>query len=95
MYLSVPLPPGISHCSLQDCIELFTKERASGNDKWYCSSCKQHCDASKCIEIWKFPAVLLMHVKRVSYDGVWEQNKYILTNYSHSDRGNGMRYALQ
>ena len=30
----------------------------------YCSSCKQHRDASKRIEIWKLPAILLIHLKR-------------------------------
>jgi ubiquitin carboxyl-terminal hydrolase 8 len=76
MYLSVPLPPGNSPASLKDCIKLFTKEeRVSGTDKWYCSSCKQHRDASKRIEIWKLPAILLIHLKRFSYDGVWRQKK--------------------
>ena len=30
----------------------------------YCSACKQHRDASKRIEIWKLPSILLIHLKR-------------------------------
>jgi ubiquitin carboxyl-terminal hydrolase 8 len=65
MYLSVPLPPGNTPCSLKETIRLFTKEEhVSGSDKWYCSTCHQHRDASKRIEIWKLPPILLIHLKR-------------------------------
>lgn len=76
MYLSVPIPPGSGGYRVEDCIRLFTKEeRVSGSDRWFCSSCKTHREASKRIEIWKLPPILLIHLKRFSFEGMWRQKK--------------------
>jgi ubiquitin carboxyl-terminal hydrolase 8 len=73
MYLSLPLPS--SHrCSLTDCLEFFRRrEKVSGEDKWYCPHCKQLREASKQLEIWKLPRILLIHLKRFSFKGLWRQ----------------------
>ncbi|XP_077997082.1 ubiquitin carboxyl-terminal hydrolase 8-like [Glandiceps talaboti] len=71
MYLSLPLPSN-SRCTLNDCLRNFTKqEKVTGSDKWYCPRCKVHREANKRIEIWKLPHILLIHLKRFSYEGVW------------------------
>nr|XP_023669613.1 ubiquitin carboxyl-terminal hydrolase 8 isoform X2 [Paramormyrops kingsleyae] len=73
MYLSLPLASS-SRCSLQDCLKLFSKEeKLTDNNKVFCSHCKTHRDATKKLEIWKVPPILLVHLKRFSYDGRWKQ----------------------
>ncbi|XP_075714166.1 ubiquitin carboxyl-terminal hydrolase 8 [Rhinoderma darwinii] len=73
MYLSLPLPSQ-SKCSLQDCLKSFSKEeKLTDNNRFFCSNCKTRRDSMKKIEIWKLPPVLLVHLKRFSYDGRWKQ----------------------
>jgi len=38
-----------------------------GNDKWYCSKCKDHVLAMKKIEIYRTPEYLILHLKRFSH----------------------------
>ncbi|KAM6180833.1 ubiquitin carboxyl-terminal hydrolase 8 isoform 2-T2 [Erethizon dorsatum] len=73
MYLSLPLA-STSRCTLQDCLRLFSKEeKLTDNNRFYCSHCRARRDSLKKIEIWKLPPVLLVHLKRFSYDGRWKQ----------------------
>ncbi|KFZ50255.1 Ubiquitin carboxyl-terminal hydrolase 8 [Antrostomus carolinensis] len=73
MYLSLPLA-STSKCTLQQCLRLFSKEeKLTDNNRFYCSHCKTRKDSLKKIEIWKLPPVLLVHLKRFSYDGRWKQ----------------------
>lgn len=73
MYLSLPLA-STSKCTLQDCLRLFSKEeKLTDNNRFYCSHCRARRDSLKKIEIWKLPLVLLVHLKRFSYDGRWKQ----------------------
>uniref|UniRef100_A0A8C0Z2U5 ubiquitinyl hydrolase 1 n=1 Tax=Canis lupus familiaris TaxID=9615 RepID=A0A8C0Z2U5_CANLF len=73
MYLSLPLA-STSKCTLQDCLRLFSKEeKLTDNNRFYCSHCRTRRDSLKKIEIWKLPPVLLVHLKRFSYDGRWKQ----------------------
>uniref|UniRef100_A0A667W8U8 Ubiquitin carboxyl-terminal hydrolase 8 n=1 Tax=Myripristis murdjan TaxID=586833 RepID=A0A667W8U8_9TELE len=73
MYLSLPLA-STSKCSLQDCLKLFSKEeRLTDNNKVFCRHCKAHRDSTKKLEIWKVPPLLLVHLKRFSYEGRWKQ----------------------
>lgn len=39
----------------------------AGNDKWYCSKCKEHVPALKKIEIYSVPEFLIVHFKRFSH----------------------------
>lgn len=73
MYLSLPLA-STSKCSFQDCLRLFSKEeRLTDNNKVFCRHCKAHRDSTKKLEIWKVPPILLVHLKRFSYEGRWKQ----------------------
>ncbi|KAJ8340400.1 hypothetical protein SKAU_G00350330 [Synaphobranchus kaupii] len=73
MYLSLPLA-STNKCSLQDCLKLFSKEeRLTGNNKVFCRHCKTHRDSTKKLEVWKVPPILLVHLKRFSYEGRWKQ----------------------
>ncbi|EDV29689.1 uncharacterized protein TRIADDRAFT_19410 [Trichoplax adhaerens] len=82
MNLSVPLPSHRSHCTLNDCLELFSKaERVQGDNKWFCSKCKCYREAMKKLEIWKLPPVLLIHFKRFSGTGLYWQKADTAVNF--------------
>ena len=54
--------------SIYDCISWFSQEETlTGNDKWYCSACKQHQNALKKMEIYRAPEFLILHLKRFSH----------------------------
>ena len=33
----------------------------------FCPSCKKHCQASKKLDLWRLPEILVIHLKRFSY----------------------------
>ncbi|KAF1001999.1 hypothetical protein AG4045_022181 [Apium graveolens] len=54
--------------SLYKCLEAFLKEEPLGpEDMWYCPVCKKHCQASKKLDLWRLPEILVIHLKRFSY----------------------------
>ncbi|KAF6169981.1 hypothetical protein GIB67_034373 [Kingdonia uniflora] len=54
--------------SLYLCLQAFLKEEPLGpEDMWYCPGCKKHCQASKKLDLWRLPEVLIIHLKRFSY----------------------------
>ncbi|KAF8623034.1 hypothetical protein AX15_006546 [Amanita polypyramis BW_CC] len=53
--------------TLQDCLEEFTREERLGEDDlWYCPRCKKHQQATKKIDLWRAPDILVVHLKRFS-----------------------------
>ena len=53
--------------TLDQCLTEFTKEERLGEeDMWYCSACKDFKQATKKVEIWKAPDVLVFALKRFS-----------------------------
>uniref|UniRef100_A0A671QKV5 Ubiquitin carboxyl-terminal hydrolase n=1 Tax=Sinocyclocheilus anshuiensis TaxID=1608454 RepID=A0A671QKV5_9TELE len=53
---------------LQECIELFTTvETLEEENPWYCPTCKKHQLATKKLDLWSLPEVLIIHLKRFSY----------------------------
>jgi ubiquitin C-terminal hydrolase len=57
-----------STTSLLDCFKYFTtKETLSDNDQWYCPKCKLLKNASKKIDLWLLPKVLIVQLKRFNY----------------------------
>uniref|UniRef100_A0A8D3ATG6 Ubiquitin carboxyl-terminal hydrolase 8 n=1 Tax=Scophthalmus maximus TaxID=52904 RepID=A0A8D3ATG6_SCOMX len=104
MYLSLPLA-STSKCSLQDCLRLFSKEeKLTDNNKVFCRHCKAHRDSTKKLEIWKVPPILLVHLKRFSYEGRWKQklqttvdfplDSLDLAQYVIGPKQNQKRYGL-
>jgi len=52
-----------------DCIDEFVKEEVlRKSEAWYCSKCKAHKTATKKFDLWKTPDVLIIHLKRFSYN---------------------------
>ena len=66
MYLSLPIA---DDCwTLDDCLDLYCREEMmTGDDQWYCPKCKAHVDATKKLDLWTLPPILIVHLKRFRY----------------------------
>ncbi|KAL6979385.1 ubiquitinyl hydrolase 1 [Sarracenia purpurea var. burkii] len=54
--------------SLFSCLDAFLKEEPLGpDDMWYCPQCKEHRQATKKLDLWRLPEILVFHLKRFSY----------------------------
>ncbi|XP_076125184.1 ubiquitin carboxyl-terminal hydrolase 4 [Alosa pseudoharengus] len=61
-----------STIALRECIELFTTMETLGeHDPWYCPACKKHQQATKKFDLWSLPRLLVVHLKRFSYNRCW------------------------
>uniref|UniRef100_A0A915I6V7 Ubiquitin carboxyl-terminal hydrolase n=1 Tax=Romanomermis culicivorax TaxID=13658 RepID=A0A915I6V7_ROMCU len=60
---------------LSECLDLFTTtERLGKHDLWFCPQCKKHQQATKKFDIWSVPEILIIHLKRFSYN-MYYRNK--------------------
>ena len=83
-FLTLSLPT--RSCSLDELIRDFSKEeKLTGDNRWKCPKCKALRNAVRTIEIWKLPPVLIIHLKRFVYSGVWRDK--IHTNVSFPTQG--------
>ncbi|XP_053360263.1 ubiquitin carboxyl-terminal hydrolase 11 [Clarias gariepinus] len=65
---SMDVPQQQTTVDLQECIELFTTvETLEEENPWYCPTCKKHQLATKKLDLWSLPEVLIIHLKRFSY----------------------------
>ena len=61
--------------TLTDCFnELFKVEMIGENGQWYCNKCECLKDAKKKLDIWTPPKVLILQLKRFTYD-IWNNAK--------------------
>ncbi|XP_042520355.1 ubiquitin carboxyl-terminal hydrolase 9-like [Macadamia integrifolia] len=68
--------------SLFSCLEAFLKEEPLGpDDMWYCPTCKEHRQASKKLDLWRLPEVLVVHLKRFSYSRYLKNKLDTLVNF--------------
>jgi ubiquitin carboxyl-terminal hydrolase 2/21 len=64
--ISLPIPSR-TDCSLHDCFESFTKEEIlDGDEMPTCENCKTRRKCSKWYRVYKFPKILVIHLKRFS-----------------------------
>ncbi len=68
-------------------------EKMAGESKWKCPQCRQYRDAEKKIDIWKLPPVLIIHLKRFKYQGIWRDKITTLVDFPIEDL-NMDRYIL-
>jgi len=55
---------------LEDCLDELTKVEQLGiNDSWYCSRCQKHQQASKQLQLWRLPNILVLQLKRFTVRG--------------------------
>ena len=71
--------------TLKKCLEDFTRQEELGEDeKYYCSSCKSLQLASKKLQIWRLPPVLIVHLKRFHFlNGRWIKSHKIVDFPAH------------
>ncbi|TYJ15876.1 hypothetical protein E1A91_A10G212700v1 [Gossypium mustelinum] len=71
--------------SLYTCLEAFLREEPLvPEDMWYCPQCKEQRQASKKLDLWRLPEVLVIHLKRFSYSRSMKHKLYelyALTNH--------------
>lgn len=64
--------PRRNEINLADCIEMYCKQETLNEDNmWYCPNCKDFKQASKKLDLWKLPKVLVIHLKRFCYSRHW------------------------
>mmetsp|Transcript_4810 Transcript_4810/g.7278 ORF Transcript_4810/g.7278 Transcript_4810/m.7278 type:complete len:551 (-) Transcript_4810:40-1692(-) len=89
MYLSLPIPKEIigslpkncPYLTLDHCLKRFCEvEELDGEDGWYCPECKIKTNATKKLDLWKLPPVLIIHLKR------FESSPEILTKSGRQGR---------
>ncbi|KAM7410760.1 hypothetical protein PAMA_020952 [Pampus argenteus] len=67
-HASMEVPQQQTTVQLQECIQLFTTvETLEEENPWYCPVCKKHQLATKKLDLWSLPEVLIIHLKRFSY----------------------------
>lgn len=75
-----------SPIELDSCLEAFTKEEQLADDeKYYCSKCRDHQLASKKLQIWRLPPILIVHLKRFQFvGGKWVKSQKVVNfPYDH------------
>lgn len=79
--LSVPVPR-VSKVTLIECLKEFSKAQVIGKENgWVCPRCKVKVEAIRKSEIWKLPPILIIHLKRVYFDGKKFSKINELVNY--------------
>lgn len=75
MSLSLPIPTsrnGPTIMSIYQCLDYFVQDEIlEGDNAWNCPRCKKPCRASKSLTLSKLPDVLLIHLKRFSVEGLF------------------------
>lgn len=72
VFSCLPLPIPHARCSVQDCLKLFLKpEKMCGEGAWDCPKCHQKKETQKQMSICHVPDILVMQLKRFSYEGLW------------------------
>lgn len=62
---------------LEECFELFrVPEKLEKDNAWYCPSCQKHVLATKKLEIFKVPPILIIHIKRFRVNGHSKEKLY-------------------
>lgn len=87
LYLSVPVNRNMS--TLTEPLDKYIEEELlTGDEQWYCEKCKCKVDAGKKIDIWKFPPVLVLHLKRFEFHSrtcSYKKTDCLLTSDLHLD----------
>lgn len=71
-----------SGVTLDECFtETAKSEILSEENAWYCNRCKQLRRASKTLELWTVPDILVVHLKRFSSASRWRDKVEILVDF--------------
>jgi ubiquitin carboxyl-terminal hydrolase 8 len=78
--ISLPLAHGKerSVVNLYDCLDKFMEgEQLDDLNAWYCPNCKKHVCALKMIALWSAPDILILHLKRFTFDHCAKSNQVV------------------
>ncbi|KAI3678623.1 hypothetical protein L6452_37922 [Arctium lappa] len=76
----------IEPLSLYSCLEAFLREEPLvPEDMWYCPQCKEQRQASKKLDLWRLPEVLVIHLKRFSYSRTVKNKLETFVNFPLRD----------
>ncbi|KAG0459822.1 hypothetical protein HPP92_022950 [Vanilla planifolia] len=68
--------------SLYACLDAFLREEPLvPEDMWFCPSCKEQRQASKKLDLWRLPEVLVIHLKRFSFSRSTKQKLETFVNF--------------
>mmetsp|Transcript_27901 Transcript_27901/g.61219 ORF Transcript_27901/g.61219 Transcript_27901/m.61219 type:complete len:918 (-) Transcript_27901:2683-5436(-) len=73
VFSTIPLPLATGKdgeaVPLEDCLEQLTLgEQLDQDNAFYCAGCKEHVCALKMIALWSVPDILILQIKRFTYD---------------------------
>jgi ubiquitin C-terminal hydrolase len=70
----------------------------------YCSKCKEHKEATKKLDLWKLPKILVIHLKRFTTHRAWRDKNDVfvdfpltnldLSSYAPGEKGKSAIYDL-
>lgn len=62
--------------NLFDCLDFFRQtEKLEKDNSWYCNKCKDHVEATKKIEVYRVPPVLIFCLQRFKSHGSYFKDK--------------------
>jgi ubiquitin carboxyl-terminal hydrolase 4/11/15 len=68
--------------ALEDCFAETSKEEIlTAENAWYCGNCKERRQASKKLEIWTSPDILVIHLKRFSSGRMFRDKIDVLVDF--------------
>lgn len=69
--------------SIYDCFDLFsTPEVLDKDNLWYCNKCKDQKQATKKMDVFKLPKILIIHLKRFKTNKIHSIGKYYFSGGS-------------
>ncbi|KAH0789723.1 Clan CA, family C19, ubiquitin hydrolase-like cysteine peptidase [Histomonas meleagridis] len=72
--------------TLDECFKYFsTSETLDENNKWYCPNCKQFVCATKKMDIWNVPDILIIQLKRFKTTRKLDSDVNFPSNFNMSD----------
>ncbi|KVI11543.1 Peptidase C19, ubiquitin carboxyl-terminal hydrolase 2 [Cynara cardunculus var. scolymus] len=71
--------------SLYTCLEAFLREEPLVPEDMYCPQCKERRQASKKLDLWRLPEVLVIHLKRFSYSRSMKHKLETFVNFPIHD----------
>ncbi|TVU25493.1 hypothetical protein EJB05_27992 [Eragrostis curvula] len=72
--------------SLYACLDAFLREEPLvPEEMWYCPRCKEQRQASKKLDLWRLPEVLVIHLKRFSFSRSTKQKLETFVNFPIHD----------
>ena len=82
--------------TLGDCLDEFGKpEILAESEAWHCPRCKEHRRASKQLELWKSPDILVIHLKRFSAHGRFRDKLDVSVDFPIKGLDLSTRVAMQ